>query len=46
MYELKICRVLYDMTIKNDSKFEKESTCQFKMDMKNLRKVDPSSRKF
>ena len=21
------CRVLYDMTIKNDSKFENESTC-------------------
>ena len=39
------CKVLYDMTIKNDSKFENESTCQFKMDMKNLRKVDPSSQK-
>ena len=33
------------MTMKNDSKFEKELTCQFKIDMKNLINFDPSTRK-
>ena len=31
------------MTMKNDSKFEKELTCQFKIDPKNLTNFDPSS---
>ena len=33
------------MTMKNDSKLEKELTCQFKIDMKNLINFDPSTRK-
>ena len=33
------------MTIKNDAKFEKESTCQFKTDMGNLTNFDPSTQK-
>ena len=33
------------MTMKNDSKPEKELTCQFKIDMKNLINFDPSTRK-
>ena len=33
------------MTMKNDSKFEKELTCQFKIDPKNLTNFDPSTRK-
>ena len=28
------------MTLKNDVKFEKELTCQFKIDMRNLRNFD------
>ena len=31
------------MTMKNDSKFEKELTCQFKIDPKNLTNFDPST---
>ena len=30
------------MTVKNDTKFEEELTCQFKIDMKNLINFDPS----
>ena len=30
------------MTMKNDAKFEEELTCQFKIDMMNLRNFDPS----
>ena len=30
---------------KNDAKFEEESTCQFKTDMKNLTNFDRSTRK-
>ena len=33
------------MTRKNDAKFEKELTCQFKVDMKNLIKSGRSTRK-
>ena len=33
------------MTIKNNSKFEEESTCQFKIDMRNLMNFDPSTQK-
>ena len=33
------------MIIKNDAKFEKELTCQFKIDMKNLTNFDPNNRK-
>ena len=33
------------MTMKNDTKFEEESTCQFKIDMRNLTNFDPSTRK-
>ena len=33
------------MTLKNDAKFEEELTCRFKIDMRNLMKFDPSTRK-
>ena len=33
------------MTMKNDAKFEKELTCCFKIDMRNLRKFDPRTGK-
>ena len=33
------------MTMKNDTKFEEELTCQFKIDMRNLTNFDPSTRK-
>ena len=33
------------MTKKNDAKFEKELTCQFKIDMRNLTNFDPSTQK-
>ena len=33
------------MTIKNDGKFEEKLTCQFKIDMRNLTNVDPSTQK-
>ena len=31
------------MTMKNDTKFEQELTCQFKIDMRNLTNFDPST---
>ena len=31
------------MTMKNDAKFEKELTCQFKIDMRDLTDFDPST---
>ena len=31
--------------MKNDARFEEELTCHFKIDMKNLRNFDPSTRK-
>ena len=30
---------------KNDAKIEEDLTCQFKIDMRNLTNVDPSTRK-
>ena len=33
------------MTMKNDAKFEEESTCQFKIDMRNLTDFGPSTGK-
>ena len=33
------------MGMKNDAKFEKDLTCQFKIDMRNLTNFDPSTRK-
>ena len=33
------------MSMKNDTKFEEELTCQFKIDMSNLTDFDPSTRK-
>ena len=32
-------------TVKNDAQFEEELTCQFKIDMRNLRNLDPITRK-
>ena len=42
---LKFTRVLCVMTIKNDTQFEKEWTCLFKIDMRNLTNFDLSIRK-
>ena len=42
---LKFTGELCVMTVKNDTKFEEELTCQFKIDMKNLTNSDPSTRK-
>ena len=36
---------LYDMTMKNDGKFEEELNCQFKINMRNLVYFDPSTQK-
>ena len=33
------------MEMKNDAKFERELTCQFKIDMKNLTNFDPNTQK-
>ena len=33
------------MTVKNDTKFEEELTCQLETDMRNLTNFDPSTRK-
>ena len=33
------------MTMKNDAKREEESTCQFKIDTRNLTNFDPSTQK-
>ena len=33
------------MTMKNDTEFEEELSCQFKTDMRNLTNVDQSTRK-
>ena len=45
MCELKIYRVVMCYDMENDAKFEMELTSQFKTDMRNLRKFDPSTRK-
>ena len=42
---LKFAGELCVMTKQNDEKFEDELTCQFKIDMRNLRNFDPSTRK-
>ena len=34
------------MTMKNDTKFEEELTCEFKTDMRNLTNFDLSTQKF
>ena len=41
---LKFTRVLCVMTMKIDAKYEKELTCQFKTDMRNLRNFDRSTK--
>ena len=45
MYELKIYRELFVTTMKNDAKLEKEMTCLFKTDMRNLTNFDKSTQK-
>ena len=45
MYELKIYRELFAMTMKNDAKLEEELTCRFKTDIRNLTNFDPSTQK-
>ena len=42
---LKFTGELCVMTMKNDTKFEEELTCQFKIDKKNLTNSDPSTQK-
>ena len=44
MHELKIYRGVCVMTMSNDEKLEEELTCQFKIDMANLRNCDLSTR--
>ena len=40
---LKSTEKLYEMTMKNDTKFEEELTCHFKVDMRNLKNFDWST---
>ena len=40
---LKLTGEVCVMTTKNDAKFEEELTCQFKIDVMNLRNFDPST---
>ena len=42
---LKFTGELFVMTMKNDAKLEREMTCHFKLDMRNLTNFDPSTRK-
>ena len=42
---LKFIREFCLMTMKNNAKLQEESTCQFKIDMRNLTNFDPSTRK-
>ena len=42
---LKFTGELCVMTMKNDAKFEEKLTCQFKIDMRNLRNFDSSTQK-
>ena len=44
-HTLKFTGELCVMTMKNDAKFEKELTCQFKIDMGNLTNFDTSTQK-
>ena len=45
MFELKRTEDLCFMILKNDAKFEKESTFHFKIEMRNLTNFSPSTRK-
>ena len=40
---LKFTGELFVMTMKNDAKLEEELTCRFKIDMRNLTNIDPST---
>ena len=40
---LKLTEQLCVMTMKNDTKFEEELTCHFKINMRNLLNFDPST---
>ena len=42
---LKISGELSVIKMTNDAKFEEELTCQFKIDMRNLTNLEPSTRK-
>ena len=42
---LKFVGDLFVMMMKNDTKFEQQLTCQFKIDMRNLKYFDPSTQK-
>ena len=42
---LKFTEEICVMTMKNDKKIEEQLTCHFKIDMKNFRNFDPSTRK-
>ena len=42
---LKFREELYVMTMRNDAKFEKELTCYFKIDMRNLKNFDSNTQK-
>ena len=42
---LKFTGELCVMTMKNDTKFEDELTCHFKIDMRNLINFDPTTQK-
>ena len=42
---LKFTVELCVMTMKNDTKIEEDLTCRFKIDMRNFRNCDPSTRK-
>ena len=42
---LKFTRELCVVTLKNDAKIDKELTCQFKLDMRNLTNFDQSTSK-
>ena len=42
---LKFSGKLCIMVMKSDSKFEENLTCQFKIDMRNMRNFDPSTQK-
>ena len=44
MYALKFTGEFCVVAMKNDAKFEKELTCQFKIDMRNLANFDPNTR--
>ena len=42
---LKFTGELCVVIMKNDEKIEKELTCQFKIDLRNLKNFDPSTQK-